>query len=87
MSHPRQVSHSSILAFLLCRDSVKYKVKPFSDRGEQGVLHLQDNVVPGSPLESVENVEPFQDCLQLCSVLGSIVTNIQTVLPGNDYKS
>ena len=65
MCDPRQVLHLSLLTFLLGRNSLHHKVEPLPDGGQESILHLEDDVVPGPPLESVEEVEALQDGLQL----------------------
>mgnify|MGYP001436528040 CR=1 FL=1 len=32
-------------------------VEPFPDRGEESVLYLEDNVIPGPPFQRVEDVK------------------------------
>ena len=80
---PGQVLHLAALARLLCRDPLHHEVEPLPDAGEQRGLHLQHDVVPGPPLEGVDDVEALEDRLQLGQVLARVVTDVQTVLPGN----
>ena len=60
-----QVLHLPLLTFLLGGNSLHHKVEPLPDGGQEGVLHLEDDVVPGPPFESVEEVEALEDGLEL----------------------
>ena len=65
MCDSRQVLHLPFLTFLLGRNSLHHKVEPLPDGGQKSILHLEDDVVPGPPLESMEEVETLQDGLEL----------------------
>ena len=57
MRNSGQIFHFPTLTFLLGWDPLNDKIEPFPDGGQEGILHLQDDVIPGPPLQGMEDME------------------------------
>lgn len=65
-------------------DFFVHKLEPLANALEESLLHAQDNVALGPPLEAVEDMETLEDVLQLSVILVQVVADVVTMFPDED---